>query len=124
LAEVDGVLLGQESGQVARFVGDEVGGGEGLDGAGEIGLDAAGGGHRHVVEELLQRPVGRLPADPSLLTGHRLAVLLHLHVDVVVIAGVGGPLRIGGGVEGPEREVDALQRGHARARFEIAGAKP
>ena len=124
--EVDLILLDDPATEEAGVVGLQVGGGgEGLDLAQEVGLDAFGRGDEFVVEEMFERTGGGFPT--GFLDLARLAPAFGVGEGfrlVVVIAGVGGPVGVDLGVEGPIRKVNAVDGVGEGAGFEFVRGKP
>ena len=88
-------------------------------------MDAHGARHQFVIEEVFQFTRSRNPAYMLHLPGFQTAIgAAHLLGGVVVVAGLGAPARKCPGIEGPVRQVDALEGIGGSRLFQAAGCKP
>src|ERR1035437_2360552 len=97
---------------------------ERLDRAREVGRQPLRRGDGQVVEEVLEDAFGGLPPSARLGARVDLPVLLDLHLDLIVESRVRRPRRVRGGVERPERDVDALQLGERGFLREVVRPEP
>lgn len=94
----------------------------------EVLRQALGRAHQQVVVEVVAVARGRHPAHLADLAGAALRLAVDVRRvglgDVVVVAGLGGPLRGDLGVEGPEGHVDALHLLDAGLLLQVVRAEP
>ena len=88
-------------------------------------MNTHGAGHQFVIEEVFEFSGGRNPAHMLHLPGFQTAIgAAYLFGGVVIVAGLGAPARKCPGIEGPVRQIDALEGIGGSRFFQAAGCKP
>lgn len=108
--EIDLILFDNPAGEEGGIVGNEILGGKGLDFGKQIVGNAAGTGYKFVVEKVGELAGCVHPADLADLARLRAPVGVAVGFAlVIVVAGVGGPVGMGLGIEGPIGKIGTVE---------------